>query len=150
MRHASRMGQLLGEIVPLSALDVEEILHEQIRNKRRFGQIALGWGLCEPQHVWSAWFEQLGQSARKVDLRDLGIDAQAIAHCPRELAIAYGVVPVRSMGRQLVLATTEQGYGLAHAELETKLKMATRFILCADAQVDRALATYYPELAKVG
>jgi len=150
MNQSSRMGQLLGAMVPLSALDIEEILIEQRRTKRRFGQIALGWGLCEPQHVWHAWFSQLDGEPRMFNLSDIGIDTQAVASCPRDVALMYNVMPVRRMGLQLVVATTPAHLPAARRVLNDKLGMDVRFILCADEQVARALATYYPTLAQVG
>src|SRR5439155_6477219 len=54
----ARIGELLSRMVPLSGHDVEEILQEQSATRRRFGEIALAWGLCKPEHVWDAWGQQ--------------------------------------------------------------------------------------------
>src|SRR5687768_5822111 len=56
-----RIGELLSGIVPLSNHDVEEILQEQSGTHRKFGEIALAWGLSQPEHVWNAWCRQLAQ-----------------------------------------------------------------------------------------
>ena len=58
MVRRARIGELLSRIVPLSGHDVEEILEEQSANRRKFGEIALAWGLCRPEHVWDAWCQQ--------------------------------------------------------------------------------------------
>src|SRR4051812_15758645 len=83
----SRIGELLSRIVPLSGHDVEEILQDQAGTNRKFGEIALAWGLCQPQHVWKAWCRQLASAGtEQVDLKLVGIDAQAAASIPAELA----------------------------------------------------------------
>src|SRR6187401_2835409 len=85
-----RFGELLGRFVPLSGHDVYEILEEQSSSGRRFGQIALGWGLCRPPHVWEAWSLQLGGRTPRIDLAKFGIDAQSTDHLPGATAAALG------------------------------------------------------------
>src|SRR5690348_7231398 len=89
-----RFGEQLAKIVRLSRHDVEEILSEQAGNRKRFGQIALAWGLCEPTHVWQAWSSQIVGRTPRVDLAQFGIDAQATNELPAWLAAAVGAVPV--------------------------------------------------------
>src|SRR5439155_13147358 len=79
MKRRARFGELLSRMVPLSGHDVEEILQEQNANRRRFGEIALAWGLCRPEHVWDAWAQQNADGNELVDLEQIGIDAQAAA-----------------------------------------------------------------------
>ena len=52
MQSRARIGELLRKMVPLSRHDIEEILQEQTSTRRRFGDIALAWGLVKPEHVW--------------------------------------------------------------------------------------------------
>src|SRR3712207_9173181 len=94
-------GQCLSQVVQLSDHDVAEILEDQAASRRRFGEIALAWGLCQPQHVWQAWWAQLSAHTPQVDLRTLGVDAQATACLPRGLAVAFGVMPLRTFKDQL-------------------------------------------------
>ena len=84
MCHTSgkRFGELLGKLVKLSQHDVEEILEDQTATHRRFGDIALSWGLCQPEHVWQAWSDQLLTQVQRVDLETLGVDSQAAANFP--------------------------------------------------------------------
>src|SRR5208282_4396358 len=87
--NAPRIGELLSRLVPLTSHDIEEILQEQRGSKRRFGEIALAWGLCQPEHIWSAWYMQIEHRIDKVDLRSFGIDSQALTMIPRELVVNY-------------------------------------------------------------
>jgi hypothetical protein len=98
------LGELLGRLVNLSRHDVDEILEEQSSTHHRFGEIALSWGLCAPEHVWQAWCDQLLQQVQKVDLEKLGVDSQAAAMISSDLARRLNVIPIRCLGRQLIVA----------------------------------------------
>ena len=106
MQAKPRIGELLSELVELSGHDVEEILHEQQTTQRRFGEIALSWGLCQPEHVWSAWSRQVGNGTdvQRVDLDRDGIDAQAVALLHANVARAFRVIPIRADAQEVVLA----------------------------------------------
>jgi hypothetical protein len=147
MCHAKqvRFGELLGRLVNLSQHDVEEILEEQNARHRPFGEIALAWGLCNPEHVWQAWCDQLLSQVQKVDLDMLGVDAQAAAMIHREVAQRLGVIPIRCLGRLLVVAVSEPNTtARVAAELELITSRELRFVVADPHQIDRAIATYYP------
>jgi hypothetical protein len=138
-------GECLGKVVQLSDLDVSEILEHQAATRRRFGEIALAWGLCRPQHVWQAWWEQLSQQTPLVDLHRIGVDVQAVAHVPADLAVQFRAVPLRCHHEQLVVATCEQGLARARAELPALLNKQVQFVTAEPAQLDEALLAYYPQ-----
>jgi hypothetical protein len=138
-------GECLGKLVRLTAHDVSEILEHQAATRRRFGEIALAWGLCRPQHVWQAWWEQLAQRTPHVDLHRLGVDAQAVSHVPADLAVQFRAVPLRCHHEQLVVATCEQGFARARAELPALLHKQVQFVTADPAQLDEALLAYYPQ-----
>ena len=60
----------------LSSHDIDEILQEQQSgsHSKTFGEIALTWGLCQPEHIWKAWSNQLSAGFDQVDLQTFGID----------------------------------------------------------------------------
>lgn len=138
-------GQCLGRVVTLSAHDVSEILEHQAATRRKFGEIALAWGLCRPQHVWQAWWDQLSQQqAPKVDLTKIGVDAQAVGSLPTALAHQFGVVPLRCFRDQLVVATTETALPRAKLDLPRLLGKQVKFVVADVKQLDDAIAAYYP------
>ena len=137
-------GECLGKVVALSTHDVSEILETQAATRRRFGEIALSWGLCRPQHVWQAWWEQLAHHTPTVDLTRTGVDAQALAHVPPAVAREFRVVPLRCFDEQLVLATSEHALSRARAELPPLLGKHVRFALVLGDQLDAAIDAYYP------
>ena len=140
------MGELLSEIVDLSGHDVEEILHEQHANNRRFGEIALSWGLCQPEHVWSAWCRQVddGGHHETVDLDREGIDAQAVTLLPTEPARAFRAVPIRVSETEVVVASDAPLSERAREELTRLLNKHVKLVLAPSKQIDAAIDVYYP------
>ena len=139
-----RIGELLGKLVTLTRHDVEEILQEQAGNHRRFGDIALAWGLCEPEHVWQAWCEQLHSAMQKVDLDTLGVDSQAVTLIGREIAARLCAIPIRCLGDTVVVAVAESDSTRIAAELRLTLPMKLCFVQTDALQIQHAITNYYP------
>lgn len=142
-----RIGERLSSVAGLSGHDIEEILSEQNATRKRFGEIALQLGLCMPQHVWKAWCDQLAESPQKIDLDEFGVDSQAVALLPAELAVRYHVIPVRALGDQMVLAVDQAAYPQITTEMLSILNGKARFVLSTHRQIARAIRTYYPRTA---
>ena len=138
-----RFGELLGRMVKLSRHDVDEILEEQNATHQRFGEIALSWGLCEPEHVWQAWCDQLLTQVQKADLEVLGIDAQASAMIHRDVASRLGVIAIRCLGNVLVVATSDSNPERVHAELQLITSKQLRFVRADPHQIQVAIGRYY-------
>lgn len=144
-----RIGELLRRTVGISAHDVDEILHEQVSSRKRFGEIALSWGLCRPEHIWQAWSHQLRQRRQYVSLSEIGVDAQAVTHLPREIARQYHVVPIRFYEQRLIVAIAEPFLERARAELPGLLGRRIDFVLADALEVQQALDDYYPRLQNI-
>ena len=138
-----RIGELLRRLVPLSAHDVDEVLQEQRGTPRRFGEIAISLGLCRPEHIWKAWAAQTTDVVQRVDLREMGIDAQAAARLPFETAQRLGVIAVRASHGQLVVATSDVCFEEAVIVLPTLIKTKLKFVLADASQVQEAIDQYY-------
>jgi hypothetical protein len=142
-------GDCLGKVVRLTPHDVAEIMEDQAATRRKFGEIALAWGLCRPQHVWQAWWDQLSRQTTHVDLTRIGVDAQAVVHMRADLAVQFRAIPIRSYHAQLVIATCEQGLARARAELPRLLPAKqVQFVLTEAGQLDVAIAAYYPRAVR--
>jgi hypothetical protein len=131
-------------MVPLSGHDVEEILQEQSSNRRRFGEIALSWGLCKPEHVWDAWLRQSADGTEEVDLEKVGIDAQAAAMLPAEVARQLGVIPVRVASDAVLVATADTAPEHASEALSRHLHRRIKFVRADREQLLQMIETYYP------
>lgn len=144
MQTRPRIGELLSQMVPLSGHDVEEILSEQHTNARRFGEIALSWGLCRPEHVWSARHRQVQDAdGELVDLDRDGIDAQAAALLPAKLAEAFRAIAVRAGESEIVVASDAQLSERARTALQDCLKKHIKFVIAPPKQIDAAIDVYY-------
>lgn len=152
MEHAQRIGAVLSRMGQLSPHDINEILTEQRTTGARFGEIALALGLVQPEHVWAAWCAQLERQLERVDLDEIGIDAQAVERVPAELALGLQVVPVRLFERELVVAVSDAGRVAGLADLAQRTNLSVRCVLADAGQIARALATYYsnPTLLAAG
>ena len=139
-----RMGDLLKRLVPLTSHDVDDILSEQRATQLRFGETAISMGLCRPEHVWRAWCGQHTDQVERVDLDDVGIDAQATPLIPREVAMRFGVIPLRVTEGALVVATSDLCFEEASVGLPPLVELKLKFVLAPQEQVQRALVSYYP------
>lgn len=144
-----RIGQVLQTMVSISDHDVEEILQEQHMTRQKFGEIALAWGLCQPSDVWHAWHTQLGGETPMVDLNVMGIDAQAVACVPMEIAVQNNMMPLRLDEDRLVVAIPLNA-GLPDGDLVRRLAKDVRFVRADAEQILAAIrAHYFAELARV-
>jgi len=150
MNRRARIGELLSRMVPLSGHDVEEILQEQSNNRRKFGEIALAWGLCRPEHVWDAWCQQSEQEGETLDLEKVGVDARAAALLPAEVARQFGVIPVRVASDVALVATSKLTPADAGEAIGKLLNRRIKFVRAEPSQVHRMIETYYPPAAQAG
>lgn len=147
MQPKPRIGELLSEMVALSGHDVEEILHEQRTTSRRFGEIALSWGLCQPEHIRTAWCRQVPEASggrETIDLDRDGVDAQAVTLLPAAMAQALRAVPIRTSDAEVVIASDVPLSERTRAELGRLLNKRVKFVIAAKKQIDAAIAVYYP------
>lgn len=138
-----RFGELLSRFVTLSRHDVYEVLEEQSGTHKKFGQIALQLGLCEPMHIWQAWSTQLVHRTPRVNLEEFGIDAQATSDVPAWLAAALGVMPIRSLEDRLIVAASDATLARAMETLTTQSTKPVSFVLADRKQIENAIARYY-------
>ncbi|MBA1149511.1 type II/IV secretion system protein [Ectothiorhodospiraceae bacterium WFHF3C12] len=102
-----RLGEIL---VEAGAIDQEQLdgalraLREQRPGDRRhLGQILVERGLVSQRAVTEALCRQFG--IPRVRLRDLEIREEILSIVPEEMALRFGVVPLTSQDRLLVIAT---------------------------------------------
>src|SRR5688572_10413160 len=127
MSERARIGELLSRIVPLSGHDVEEILQEQTANRRKFGEIALSWGLCRAEHVWDAWCQQSNQEQHVIDLERVGIDARAAALLTGEVTRRLRIIPVRDASDVALIAIADPAPASVLKELAGLLGREIKF-----------------------
>ena len=137
------IGQILREMGVLTDRDIAEILDQQRRTGRRFGQIALAWGLATPDQIWTAWSKQLAEHEQYVDIDEVGIDTNAVEHVSGVIARFYRVIPLRLWGDNLVVAVPDNGDHGAIEDLPVLLECRVHSCLCDPDQVDQYLDRVY-------
>ena len=136
-------GELLGRFVNISGQDVSEILEDQSATGRRFGEIAMAFGLCRPQDVWKAWWEQLRDPPETIDLTTTGIDAQAVKRVPANIAREFGVIALRALDEQVVLAVSDESLPRASREIARHVADHVKFVIADSQDIQRAISAHY-------
>ncbi len=144
-----RFGELLGQVVELTPHDVEEILNEQSASRMRFGEIALAWGLCQPEHIWNAWMRQLDDQWTHVDIDAFGVDTQALSQMTAHDARRYQALPLRATDRHTVIAISASDPQHTIASLPPALRETAHFVVADAAQLAQAIQQYYGETPSV-
>ncbi len=138
-----RIGEVLRRLVPLSSHDVDEVLQEQRGTAKRFGEVAISLGLCRPEHIWKAWATQTTDTVQRVDLNEVGVDAQAVTLLPRDVAMKFGVIVIRSSHDQLVIATSDICFEEAAIALPSIVSTKIKFVVADAQQIQAAMDHYY-------
>lgn len=142
-----RIGEVLRRLVPLSSHDVDEVLQEQRGTAKRFGEVAMSLGLCRPEHIWKAWATQTTDTVQRVDLNEVGIDSQAVAMLPSDVAMKFGAIAIRSSHDQLVIATSDVCFEEAAIALPTIVRTKIKFVIADAQQIQAAIDHYYRKSA---
>jgi len=143
----ARFGQVLSRFVPMTEHDVQEILQEQALSRRRFGDIALSWGLCRPDHIWQAWSAQLAREPQWVDLGQVGIDTQALAIVDPLTALDFQVLPLRVFDSELIVAASESSRQRAAEVLPQLLNRSLRIAIADASSLFAAIKAHYARAA---
>ena len=146
MRRAM-MGEVLSRMGKLSSIDIDEILEQQAVNHRRFGEIAVSWGLCEPVDLCEAWCVQFTEGVESIDLTHGGLDARLILSLPAELARQLHIVPLVSIADQMVVAASQPVDGDQWMAILEATGKDVRFVLAEPDAIEAALDVYYPRAA---
>lgn len=145
-----RIGELLRRIIPLSQHDVEEILSEQQASHRKFGDIALALGLCQPEHVWKAWMNQLETSTQRINVTTVGVDSQSIRLLDSRTAHKFSIIPLRSIEDELLVAAANPLNRDELSEIESQCGRRVKVVLADEAEVEKHLLRYYPQIGRNG
>ncbi len=139
-----RIGQVLKDMGKLNSMDIDEILAEQALSQRRFGAIAVSWGLCNEKNVCDAWCSQLTDGREQVNLSAVAPDLHAIMCLPAEMCRRIGIVPLRIVGNEVVLATSRVLEQLEAQEVAQRAGREVRFVRADARQVNAAINRFYP------
>lgn len=95
--------------------------------------------------VMSAYAESLGLPY--IDLGDVGVNEELAPQVPAMMARQHSCVPVMVDNGQLLMASPNPLVPEVEEELRLRLGMPIRTVLCTPADVNAAVAKYYPKEA---
>ncbi len=138
-----RLGELLVERGLLTADQVAEILIEQERGGRPFGDLAerlFGVSACD---IERAWVEQFAQITEHVDPRTECVDPAVHDRVTRRQAWQFGMLPLRMDGCELVVATTSESLLRAVRFAGWSMSEPVYFVLAEVEELEEALGEHY-------
>lgn len=145
-----RIGQILAQMADWTHHEVEEILYEQTGTRQRFGDIAVALGYCDADQVRQASVVQLAGRPQHVDLRRIGVDAQALSFLSRSLALRFHAVPIRISEDQLIVATDMPIDHPGRSILQNRIAQPLHFVQADGSQIREAIDQYYAPLCASG
>lgn len=139
----SRLGEILVEQQVLGAEQVDAILEAQRACARPFGVLAEELFGVHPEDIERAWVRQYVEIAQHVDVetvpRDEGIeDSVTSRQCWQ-----FGVIPIRTEGNELILATTPGHLPRALRFASSVLERPCYFVLTSQDALARALEKFH-------
>jgi type IV pilus assembly protein PilB len=143
-----RLGEMLRRMGKLSTIDVDEILFEQSVVPGRFGDIAISWGLCQPRDICQAWCDQIASGNDNGWSGPGQVDPAAAAAIPPDLARRLGIMPLRLIAGQLVIASAEPLDSVAMAELVRLARRDVRLVHASREHIASAIEAFYGSVAE--
>ena len=139
-----RIGELLVEQGVLSGAQVEEILCEQRKSSRPFGDLAERLFGIHPKAIEDAWVEQYLRISGVVDLNDIEIETECLRLLSRRQAWQFHLLPLHRQDSEVHIATSAE-------DLVRAVNFSTRgidepvYLLIAErAQLREFLMRHYP------
>jgi len=139
-----RLGEILIEQGILNNKQVDEILDEQERSGRPFGDLAERMFDISACDIERAWIEQFSQITEHVDPCREPIDSAVTDRVSRRQAWQFGLLPLRKEGRELVVATTRDHLVRATRFAGWSMPEPVYFVLTDPDQLEEALSARYP------
>ncbi len=139
-----KLGELLIVKGILTLEQVDGILEEQKRKGRPFGDLAERMYGVAASDIENAWAEQFSQLTEHVDPREEQIDPRVNDLVNRRQAWQFGILPLRSDGDEIVVATTREFLVRAIRFAGWSMPVPVYFVLCDSDLLEEALSTHYP------
>lgn len=139
-----RIGELLVRRGVLTSRQRDEVLAEQARSGRPFGDLAERlFDIC-PRDVEQAWAEQYALMVDPIDARVASVEPDAQAMVTSRQAWQFAVLPLRFSASELVACTTQIHLARALRFAAWRIALPVRFVLSAPLPLGDALCAHYP------
>ncbi len=138
------IGQILVEQGVLSAAQVDQILAQQKRSHRPFGDLAERMFGISPRAVEDAWVEQYVREAGVIDLDDQLIDEDFLRLINRRQAWQFHILPMSRTNDNLNIATSSEHLVRAVNFCSRRIEDPVMFVLAERQQLRDFLMRHYP------
>ena len=142
--HTKRIGEILVAQGVLTEHQVQQILQQQQRIGRPFGELAEQLFGISPDEVERAWIEQYISYGTEIDLDAQRIDIEALRVINRRQAWQFRMLPLAREGGEIVAATSRDRLRRAVSFAWRRFDEPVYFLIARRPQLERFLMTHYP------
>ena len=139
-----KIGELLVRQGDLTPEQVREILDQQSRTGRPFGDLAERMFGVSPKAVEQAWIEQYVQFGNEVDLEVQPVDIHVLQLVNRRQAWQFRVLPLYTEQNEIIAATCREALSRALNFAWKNLEMPMHFMIARRNQLEMFLMRHYP------
>jgi CheY-like chemotaxis protein len=133
-----RIGEILVNSGIISQRQLEVALEMQMRDRRKLGEILVELGYTDEESIFYCYGLQLGMPY--VSLSGFPIQSDAAKIMPSELAYKHTVVPIYTLGKVLVVATSEPLSSRAKSEIEEATQYKVMAVGVSHRDMEEALS----------
>ena len=137
--------KMIGEILLgydiISESQLEEALELQKNDRRRLGEILVDLGYADEESILSCYALQLGMPY--ISLSQFSSNSKLAELLPPKLARKHTIIPIHTVGRVLVVATSEPLSDSAKAEIEDVTRHRVMFVCTSYRDIEAALKQNY-------
>lgn len=141
---AVRLGEMMISQGLLTRDQVDEILAEQKRKRRPFGELAeqlFGVGERDVERAWAAQYAKIAEHV--VPLQE-DLDQDVIAMIDRRQAWQFRIMPLRRDGQEIMVATMIEHLPRAMRFALRHFKEPCYFVIASAEQLASGLMEHYP------
>ncbi|MEX2673435.1 MAG: hypothetical protein WD294_15150 [Phycisphaeraceae bacterium] len=139
-----RIGEILVSQGVLTEAQVQDILNQQHRHGRPFGELAEQLFDVGPEQVEKAWIEQYLDYGTEVDLEQQVIDVDVLRVINRRQAWQFRVLPLSRADGELVAATSREDLRRAVNFAWRRFDEPVYFLIASRPQLEAFLMKHYP------
>jgi hypothetical protein len=144
MGMAVRLGDLLVRNGVLSEQQRDEVLTEQMRSGRPFGELAERMFNVAPRAIEGAWAEQYALISPRVDPLEEEADPRVLGMIDRRQAWQFRLLPLRYDGFELMVCTTQENLVRALKFVGWRFGHPCFLAIAEPLVLGRALERHYP------
>ncbi|MCW5757057.1 MAG: hypothetical protein KIT54_07475 [Phycisphaeraceae bacterium] len=137
------MGQILVERGILSETQRDEVLRAQRGTNRPFGELAEKMYGVSQKEIEAVWAQQYGEIAEWVNPAKHDIPEHVLCVLSGRQAAQFSMIPLRYVGRSLVLCTTREQLPRALRFASATFGADCTLALCEPAHLQDALRKHY-------